>query len=165
MSTVKKNFFYSIMQQFLLTLLPIIVTPYVSRVLLADNVGIFSYTNTIAHCFLLVAMLGINNYGNRTIAKARDNKDELSRAFFGIYIIQIFSSLIVIGIYILYLVLFCNEYTTIAIIQTIYLASCLFNVEWFFWGLEKFRITVPVSIGIKILSIILIFLFVKEPND
>ena len=53
-------------------MLPLITTPYVSRISGAENLGIYSYTNTIAQYFVIFAMLGLNNYGNRAVAMARD---------------------------------------------------------------------------------------------
>lgn len=74
MNKLRKNFFYNIIYQVLILILPLITVPYVARVLGADGVGIHSYTYSISYYFMLIAMLGLNNYGNRSIAKVRDNK-------------------------------------------------------------------------------------------
>ena len=165
MSNVKKNFIYSIIQNIIISILPIITAPYVSRVLLADNIGIYSYTRTVAYCFSLISMIGINNYGNRTIAKVRDDKEKLSKTFFEIYLVQIICSSLSILFYILYLAFFVTNYQQIAFIQSIYLLSYFFSIEWFFQGLEKFKISSLVSIISKIMSTIFIFVFVKNPDD
>ena len=72
---LKKNFLYSIGYQILVIILPLITAPYVSRTLGAEMVGIYSVTQAFANYFYLFAMLGINNYGNRMIARVRDDKD------------------------------------------------------------------------------------------
>ena len=76
---MKKNFIYNVLYQILILIIPLITMPYVSRVLGADGVGIYSYTYSISYYFMIIAMLGLNNYGNRTIAKVRNNKEELSK--------------------------------------------------------------------------------------
>ena len=76
---MKKNFIYNVIYQILILILPLITMPYVSRVLGADGVGIYSYTYSIAYYFMIIAMLGLNNYGNRTIAKVRDKDEEASK--------------------------------------------------------------------------------------
>ena len=81
MESVKKNFLYNIVYQILLIILPLITAPYVSRTLGATSVGIYSYINSIAYYFLIIAMLGISNYGNREIAAVRENKEKLSEKF------------------------------------------------------------------------------------
>ena len=67
MKDIKKNFIYNISYQILKIILPFITMPYVSRVLGASGIGAYSYTYSIMYYFLIVAMLGINNYGNRSV--------------------------------------------------------------------------------------------------
>ena len=45
--SVAKNYFYNVAYQVLAIILPIITTPYLSRVLGAENIGIYSYTISI----------------------------------------------------------------------------------------------------------------------
>jgi len=162
---MKKNFIYNILYQVLILILPLITIPYVSRILGADGVGTYSYTYSIVHYFMLIAMLGINNYGNRTIAKSRNNKEEMSKNFLGIYLLQILMSIFMIMIYLVYIFIFNSQYKYIAIIQTLYVISCIFDVNWFFFGIEKFKLTITRNTIIKILSLILIFLFVRRQSD
>ena len=165
MTQTKKNFLYNILYQILTLVLPLITVPYVSRTLGAENIGIYSYTYSIVYYFMLIAMLGINNYGNRTIAQCRDNKEKRSRNFLGIYAIQIILSIIMSVFYIIYIIFFQNKYKLISTIQIIYLISNAFDINWFFFGLERCKITVTRNIIIKILSLVCILLFVKDKND
>ena len=84
MKSENKNFLYNIIYQLLTFVIPLVVTPYISRVLGVDNVGIYSYTYSIVYMFMLIGMLGINNYGNRSIAAVRDDKDKLAKTFWSI---------------------------------------------------------------------------------
>ena len=113
MSQTKRNLIYSILYQLIVIILPLITVPYVSRILGTDGVGIYSYTYSIVYYFMIVGLLGINNHGNRTIARVRENKKELSRNFISIYIIQLFMSCLVIVSYILYLFFLNNKYKLI----------------------------------------------------
>lgn len=162
---MKKNFIYNVLYQILILIIPLITMPYVSRALGADGVGTYSYTYSIAYYFMLIAMLGLNNYGNRTIAKVRDNKEELSKQFCSIYAFQLISSIVMIIAYLTYVFAFDNQYKTIAIIQTMYVISSMFDINWFFFGIEKFKLTITRNTIIKLLSLVLIFIFVKTPND
>ena len=162
---VKKNLFYTVSYQILIIILPLITTPYISRILGADNIGIFSYTHSIVYYFMIISMLGINNYGSRTIAKSRDNKEELTKSFYGIYIIQLVSTLLMLFIYSIYIIFFDLEYKLISIIQGIYLLSVFMDCNWFFFGIEKFKVTVIRNTIIRFISIALIFTFVKTSSD
>ena len=165
MNDIKKNFIYNLIYQILLLIIPFITVPYVSRVLLPEGVGIYSYTYSIVYYFMLIAMLGINNYGNRTIAKSRDDINKLSKNFFSIYSIQIIMTLLMLICYAVYILFFVDKYRTIAIIQGINLISVMIDINWFFFGLEKFKITVTRNAIIKILTLISIFTLVKNQND
>lgn len=162
---MKKNFIYNIIYQILILIIPLITMPYVSRVLGANGIGVYSYTYSIAYYFMIIAMLGLNNYGNRTIAKTRDDKEKLSNEFCSIYAFQLISSSIMILAYLIYIFVFDNQYKIIALIQSMYVISSMFDINWFFFGIEKFKLTITRNTIIKVLSLILIFIFVKTPND
>ena len=107
MSSIKKNFLYNSLYQILVMFIPLITTPYISRVLGAQGVGTYSYAYSIANYFVLFIMLGLNNYGNRTIARVRDNEEKLSKTFWSIYALQLFLGIIINIIYVGYS--FCNS--------------------------------------------------------
>ena len=165
MKSTNKNFLYNVIYQVFIFIIPLITTPYVSRVLGVNNVGIYSYTYSIVYYFMLAAMLGINNYGSREIAKASNNKEKLSKTFFSIYFLQLICCSIMIILYIIVSGIYQYEYKSIMLIQLIYLISCVFDINWFFFGLEKFKITISRNIIIKLLSLILIFSFVNSRNE
>lgn len=164
-SSVRSNFIYNTIYQILVLILPLITAPYVSRVIGAEGNGIYSYTYSIVQYFVLFAMLGLSNYGNRTIAKCRDDKVELSKQFCSIYAMQLMTSCLMILLYLGYIIIFDNKYFIYALIQTIYLISTCFDITWFFYGLEKFKITVTRNIIIRLVTAICIFVFVKDEND
>ena len=165
MNQVKKNFIYNIFYQVLILILPFITAPYLARVMGAEGVGVYSYSYSVVYYFLLFALLGINNYGNRSIAKVRDDKEKLSKTFISIYLLQITTTCIAMLCYTFYLLFIVKENAEIAQIQIIYLISTAFDVNWFFFGIEKFKLTVTRNTIIKIISVVLIFLFVKSRDD
>ena len=114
---------------------------------------------------MIIAMLGLNNYGNRTIAMVRDDKEKLSKTFKEIRLLQVITSTIAILLFGLFILLFGNKYFTIYLIQAIYLISCMFDINWFFFGLEEFKKTVIRNAIVKLISLILIFSFVRGSND
>lgn len=162
---MKKNFIYNLIYQLLVLILPLITVPYISRVLGAEGIGTYSYTYSIAYYFMILAMLGLNNYGNRTIAKVRDDKIKLSKEFYSIYYLQLMMSITMVIIYLFYVMIFDNKYKIVSLIQMLYVVSSCFDVNWFFFGIEKFKLTITRNTIVKILSLILIFTFVKTPND
>lgn len=163
--SIKKNFIYNFAYQVLVIILPLITTPYISRVIGPEGIGIQSYTYSIANYFVLFAILGISNHGNRSIAMVRDNDEKLNRTFSSIYLVQFIMSIIMIILYLLYSIFVVNDNRIIFIIQSIYIVSSLLDINWFFFGMEEFKLTVVRNIIIKIASALSIFIFVKKSND
>lgn len=163
MSGVKKNFIYNTVYHIFLIILPLITTPYVSRVLGAESIGQFSYNYAIAVIFVMFSMLGLSNYGNRTIAELKDSPEKLSKSFWSIYSLQLVSSLTVTIVYIAYL-LFIND-SLIAKIMIIHIVSAVFDISWLFFGLEKFKLTALRSIIVKTIMTMSVFVFVKGKDD
>ena len=165
MKSENKNFLLNVTYQMLSYVFPLITVSYISRQLGVDNVGIYSYTYSIVYMFMLTAMLGINNYGNREIAKVRDDREKTSGLFWEIYRLQ----LLIVGIatigYLFYIVFLCKKYKVIAVIQGLYLLSVCFDINWFYFGLEKFKLTITRNCIIKVASLVLIFCFIRTQND
>lgn len=163
-SKLKKNLLYNTIYQLLNIALPLITVPYISRTLGVEQNGIYSYTYSIVNYFMIFAMLGISNYGNRRIAKVRDNKEKLSTEFMSIYALQALLSIISILFYGIYCAFF-SKYPTISWIETLFLMSTLLDISWLYFGLENFKKTVTRNTIVKIVSIILILVLVKNSGS
>ena len=112
----KKNFIYNLSYQILALIIPLITSPYLSRKVGADGVGIYSYTYSIVYYFMLFTLLGVSNYGNRMIAQVRDDKEKVSKTFWSIYLFQFFMGIFMLALYLGYIIIFDNQYQTIAFI-------------------------------------------------
>lgn len=165
MANIKKNYLYNVLYQFLIMFLPLFTAPYVSRVIGADGLGIFYFTHSISNYFLLFAMLGVMNYGNRLIASVREDKEKLSEAFWNIYLLQLVFTIAIVIVYFGYVFVFSESYTTILVIQSLYIIGAAFNISWFFFGLEEFKLTISRDVIIKIATVGMIFTFVNDKND
>mgnify|MGYP001859778208 FL=1 len=163
-NSVKKNYIYNLMYQILVILLPLITAPYISRVLGAENIGIYSYTTSISAYFILFGSLGVSLYAQREIAFHQDNKKENTKTFIEIVLLRTITMFISIAV-------FCITFVSngeygyfykILIVELI--AQCL-DISWFFIGLEDFKKTVSRNLIIKFISVVSIFVLVKTPED
>lgn len=164
--SVGKNYIYNLAYQIFLILIPILVTPYVARILGEEGSGQYSFCFSITSYFLLFAQLGFNIYGQRAIAKVQNDEISRSRVFWEIVLARIFSVLATCFIYAL-LILFGldQKYKTLTWILGINLVAVIFDISFFFQGMEEFGKIVIRSGITKLLSIICIFIFVKTEND
>lgn len=163
--SVIKNLGYNVLYQVLILIIPLITTPYISRVLGPAEMGAQSYTYSIAYYFVLFAMLGINNYGNRSVAISKADYKKLSKTFTSIYCLQLIMSMIMLIIYIVVFIFIKSKYKIFFIIQSLYIIATALDINWFFFGMEEFRLTVIRNTIIKLASMICVFVFVRDSND
>lgn len=161
----KINLAYNIAYQILAMCLPLITAPYVSRVLGAEGVGKYSYSSSIAIYFVYLGMLGVLNYGNRSIAKVRDNYEIRCKTFSSIYYLQVVIASVAVFFYIIYVIFFSGDIRALSWIQLIYVFSALLDISWLFFGLEEFKLTAQRQMVLRIITLILIFTIVKDSGD
>ena len=162
--SVTKNYIYNLAYQILIIILPVITTPYISRVLGVENIGIYSYTLSISAFFILFGSLGIALYGKREIAYMQKDKKRYTIAFWEILILRVITmsiSLLIFGLTFARNGEYQN-YFKILILEII--ANCI-DISWFFQGLEEFKKTVIRNMIVKIVSVVCIFVFVKTRED
>lgn len=100
--SLRANYVWNTSYQLVRMFTPIITTPYLARILGSRELGIYSYTYTIATYFTYFCLLGLSQYGNREIAKVHENKRKRSQIFWSIFAMQAGGGVIVIAIYLLY---------------------------------------------------------------
>lgn len=163
--SVRKNYIYNTANQLVTMLVSIVTVPYVSRIFGATNIGVYSYTYAIVSYFVMFIALGLNNYGNREIAKNKENQYELNRTFSSIYLMQLITGLIVLSAYVFYVALIVQNYKIMFLIQSIYILAALLDINWAMYGLEVFKFTSIRNIFISILNLIMILVFVNDENS
>lgn len=149
--------------QLLNTLIPLITTPYVARVLGPDNSGKYSFNHSVSAFFTLFALLGTVSYGTRSIAGARSAEEKYT-TFWSIYSLQAISVLISMFVYVLYCMFF-NQSGVVAYCFLLSFIGCLFNIQWYYYGTEDFQSTTISHMICRIGMVVSLFLFVKKPSD
>ncbi|KRL87470.1 flippase [Ligilactobacillus apodemi] len=161
---VIRNYLYNAGYQVLAIIVPLITSPYISRVLHASGVGDNAYTNSIIQYFVMFAALGVGYYGNREIAYVRENRQKMSETFWEI---QILKTLTTLGAYLAFVIFvqIYTDYSWYLWVQSINVIAVAFDISWLFMGLEDFKRTVIRNTIVKISSLICIFAFVRDAND
>ena len=162
---VIKNYLYNAGYQILLMLAPVLTTPYVSRVLGAHNNGINTYTNGWVTFFYLLGQLGVMLYGNRQIAYERENKYKRSRIFWGITSLQIMTSFTALIAYLIAVFLFSSAFKEYFLLKALWIVAYGIDISWYFMGMEDFKKTVTRNTIVKLVTIALIFILVRNSND
>ena len=160
----KKNILYNSVYRCVVVIMPLITSPYLTRVLGAEKLGIYSSANAFATYFVIFTLLGVNDYGNRSIAQVRGDREKLSDCFWQIYYLQFFLTFLLLAAYLVSISLH-RKHFTIQLILAIYVLSSVFEINWFAFGLEEFRLTSIRSIITRLGIVVCIFLFVRKPTD
>lgn len=161
---IVKNFLFNVSYQVFILLVPLVTTPYISRVLGSGGVGINAYTNSIIQYFILFGSIGISTYGNRQIAYSRGNARDVSQDFWEISILRFLTIAISYIAFLIYLN-FVSQYHGFFFAQSFQIIAAAFDISWLFMGLENFKITVLRNFVVKIISLVCIFTMVKTEND
>lgn len=146
---------------------PLITFPYISRVLSVSGIGIYNFSNTYVGYFTLIAGLGITNYAVREGAKYREDQNKIDE-----FVSQIFS-LNMVATIIAYLSLFASllffknlrNYISCILIFSLQIIFTTLGTEWVYTIYEDYVYITIRSIIFKVISIILLFLLVRKPED
>ncbi|MBO5328160.1 MAG: flippase [Clostridia bacterium] len=163
--SIKLNYIFNLAYQLLLIVVPLVTAPYLSRVLTPNGVGTYSYTFSIVSYFVLFATLGTTTFGQRAIGYTQDNVEERSRAFWETFIFRTITSVFTLAVYFVVFCVIGSENVAIYAVFALNIVNIIFDISWFLQGMEEFGKTVLGNAVCKILSVVCIFLFVKDSSD
>ena len=166
--SLKINIILSFIIQIFYFAIPLISTPYLSRVLGPENIGIYSYAFSYVHYFSLFGVFGFLNYGARLISKNRDDLEKRNEIFWAIVFSKLFFVLLSISLYIVLIsthAILGETDSRILYSLLLVLIADAFDITFFFRGIEKLKYASIVTASIKIIYIILIFTTVKTGDD
>lgn len=162
--SVKVNGFLNIVQKSCHILIPLLIFPYLTRVLGAENFGKFSFANSIISYVILAAMLGVNSYAIREGARIRDDKKALSSFVSEVFSINIFSGLLAI-LFLICAVSFnskLGEYDTLIYIMSLIVPATVLGRDYLNVIYEDFLYITLRYIIIQIIGVFMVFILVRE---
>lgn len=146
---------------------PLITIPYVLRVLSANNIGKVDFGNSFVSYFSLIASLGISTYAIRECAKVRDDRKKLDTVASQIFSINICTTIVAYIMLAISLIVFRNldSYRTLIIIQSTVILFTTLGADWINTAMEDFVYITLRSVLFQVISLILMFVFVKTQDD
>jgi len=148
-------------------LFPLIVLPYVVRVLGPAKYGLINFAAAFIAYFNLISDYGFNLSGTKEISIIRDDKEKLSKTFSTIITIKlllsIFSFLIFIVI-VYFIPFFKNNWEVYVLSYGFVIGGVLFP-SWFYQGIEQMKYITIIQVVIRSIVTALIFVLIKEESD
>ncbi|MBB6432326.1 MULTISPECIES: flippase [Leuconostoc] len=160
-----RNFLYNSAYQLLVLFLPFITMPYISRVLGPRGIGINSYTYSIVMFFTLFGSLGLSIYGAREIATVQDNIKDRSAIFWNVFLLKCVTVVIAWVLFMLFIPTIDHHYNIYYYAQSILFLTTMLDVSWYFAGMEQFKTIVIRNTLLKLVTVGLVFIYVKNVND
>lgn len=164
-ASLKWNYVFNLANKLTSLVIPLIVTPYITRVFSSDRLGIYTYTNTVASYFVTFTLMGISMYGSKQISLKRHDNIESNDEYATLLTVQLLNAGLAMLAYFLYVTFFVGSNQDIYWIQMLYVISAGFDMTWFLSGLERFREIAVRNIIVNVLSALMIFFFVHTEAD
>jgi O-antigen/teichoic acid export membrane protein len=162
-----KNFIYKLVLSFFNVIVPILVIPYVYRVIGSDGIGKVEYANSLFMYFFLIGGLGIYSYGMREVSAVRDDPAKIRGLFSSLLVIAVLSNFIALAAF-LGFILIKTPSGGVSILLFILAANFLSNiiyVEWLNEAFENFGFITVKTVAVRLISVAALFLFVRTPSD
>lgn len=161
-----KNTVYKAILSLVNIVVPLIIGPYIVRVLDVNLYGMYNKVYSEFQIFLTFASFGIYTFGVREISKIRDDKEKVSKLFSNLFLLSLITNGLVLIIYILYSIFSSSGLTTIIyLIMTIQIVGNIFYIEFVNEALENYKFITIKSALIKILYLVALLILVKKPDD
>ncbi len=148
-------------------ILPLVTLPYLLRVLGAENFGRIAFAQALIAYFVVLSNYGFNLSATRHVARIRESPGELSRFIFSVMLIK--TCLMLVGFLILVGIVWAvpdwraDSWLYLVTFLTV-LGGVIFPV-WLFQGLERMRHITILSLSARLVTVIAIFVFVREAQD
>lgn len=166
-ANVRANTLFNTVKSMFGVIYPLLAFPYVSRVLMAENVGKVNFGNSVVSYFSLIASLGVTTYAVRECSQVRENPARLNETASQIFSLNILST--AVAYIALAVTLFSaralENYKTLICIQSTTLLFTTLGADWINTAMEDFRYIAIRTMGMQALSLVLMFILVKKTED
>lgn len=160
-----ENFSYLSVLQILSMITPLVTYPYLVKTLGEVIYGTVVFAQAVVTYFNILVVFGFNFTAARDVSQYRDDTKKLSEIVSAVTIIKtlfLIVSLLLISGYMLYISQI--DYNLYYLSFWICLNEILFP-SWFFQGKEEMKYITFINLGIRLLFILMIFIFIKSPDD
>ena len=165
-NTLFKNTIYKSMLSMVNIVVPLVIGPYIMRLLEVDLYGLYNRVFADFQMFLAFASFGVYTLGVREISKIRNDKEKVSKLFTNLFVISFLSNMLVLIIYLIFsLITSTGLARVLYLVMSIQIIANVFYVEFVNEALENYKFITIKSIIVKIIYFLAILLAVRNPHD
>lgn len=162
-----ENYFYNLIKTISGVVYPIVTFAYASRVLGEEGIGKVNFARSVVTYFVMLALLGMNEYGTRECARIRDDRDALSKFSHEMLMINTCTTLLSYSLFFFALIFVpkLQIYKSLLLLNSLAIILKGMGVEWLYQGLEEYRYIAVRSILFQLAAVAVLFIFVRDAND
>lgn len=161
-----KNSIYKALLSFANIVVPIIIGPYITRLLDVELYGTYNKVYAEFQVFLIFATFGIYTFGVRGISKIRDDREKVSELFTNLFLLGIITNIVTGIVYIIYALISSSGITqSIYFVFIIQIVANIFYIEFLNEALENYKFITIKTLIVKVLYLVLLLTMVKKPSD
>jgi O-antigen/teichoic acid export membrane protein len=167
LSTVKKNYIFNLLLTGFNILFPVISFPYAAKILGPVGIGKVQFILSFTQYFALVAALGIPIYGVRAISQSAHDEKLVQKNLGELLFIHIACSILITVLYIIIITSFAffDKDKSLYFLAGSIILMGFTSIDWYFSGIENFKLIALRSVSIKAISLACLFIFVKVRSD
>lgn len=148
-------------------ILPLIIVPYLFRVLGAEKFGLIAFAQAFIQYFMILTDYGFSITATKEISLCQNEHAKICKAFSSVMIVKIilsFLSLLILGVIVYFIPKFRSDWLVYILSFGAVIGNTLFPI-WFFQGKEKMKYITNLNIIGGIIFAFFIFFYVKGPQD
>ncbi len=161
-----KNSIYKSILSFANIVIPIIIGPYITKLLDVNLYGAYNKVYSEFQVFLIFASFGIYTFGVREISKIRNDMEKVCRLFTNLFVLSLITNIAVGVIYTIYALYNSTGVTTaIYLVFLIQIVANIFYMEFLNESLENYKFITIKTVIVKVIYLALILICVRKPDD
>ena len=165
--TVLKNFASLSVLQAITYVLPVLILPYLFRVIGAEKFGLIAFAQAFVQYFMILTDYGFSISATKEISLCQHDRAEVNKVFSAVMTMKGFLalvSLVLLGCAVYFIPKFRHDWLVYVLSFGMVLGNTLFPV-WFFQGTEKMKYIADLNIAGGILTVLCIFFSIHGPQD
>jgi len=165
--TLVDNFNFMSILQISQILMPLLIYPYLIRVLGKETYGVVAYSNAIVAYLLMFINFGFNISEIKEISVFRDQKGKVSEIVSSVLIIRtlIFVAAIIVLIVGVFSIPFFREHKWLYLAYSGLLINAALNPGFYFLGIEKMKFITFITITANMIFLALTLVLVRNPSQ
>ncbi|HOW87661.1 MAG TPA: flippase [Candidatus Omnitrophota bacterium] len=165
--TVLQNFASLSVLQAITYILPVLILPYLFRVIGPEKFGLIAFAQAFIQYFMILTDYGFSISATKEISLCQHDRAEINRVFSSVMIVKVILALVslaILGCAVYFIPKFRSDWPVYVFSFGAVLGNTLFPV-WFFQGTEKMKHIADINIAGGVLTVLLLFFCVKGPRD